>query len=105
MTRFVKAVAAMGVAASVLWSSGALAHLAPGPDASKQVHGRVVAIEQTRNMVTMLKLDNGVTLVLPGSSETAGMPVKAGDEVVANYVDNGGENLVTFLRVLEVPAP
>ncbi len=105
MNRSLTVWGAMGVAAWVLWSTGAMAQRSPGPHDSGQVQGRVVEIDQTRNMVTMLKLDNGVTLVLPDSSTTAGIPARVGDEVVALYVDNGGEKLTTSLRVLEVQAP
>ena len=105
--------AAMGVGLAVLWSTGAVAQIAqvspaagaPGRlSEAKQVEGKVTHVEPARSMVTLLKLDNGMTLTLPDSTAVEPSP-KAGDEVVAHYVDNGTDKVTTFLRLIDAQAP
>lgn len=105
--------AAMSVGLAALWSTGALAQIAhvsgaarapAGIPEPKQVEGKVIDVEPARSVVALLKLDNGMTLTLPGSSAVEPSP-KAGDEVVAHYVDNGPDKVTIFLRLVDTQAP
>jgi hypothetical protein len=105
--------AAVGMGLAVLWSTGAMAQISQisqsagmpaGLSEAKQVEGKVVDVEPARNMVAMLRLDNGLTLTLPNTRGGETLP-KVGDEVMAHYVDNGADKVTTFLRVIETQAP
>jgi hypothetical protein len=79
---------------------------APPPSVDiRMVDGKVVELERHRDMVTMLKLDNGATLTVPPEATGPGGEAKIGDAVVARYVENGGAPVATLLRVIEMQAP
>jgi Rieske Fe-S protein len=112
MTQKLVTLATVGVMTSaLLWSTGTSAQPAPkgGPQAqpvptidaqgSTLVDGKVLVVERDGNAGTILRLDNGMRLVVNGAREEP----RTGDEVRATYVETGGEKVVKFLRVIRSP--
>jgi len=109
--------AAAGLALGLCWSQGASAQIVAGiaqpestsatPEApdSKQVEGRVLDVQHSGRMMTVLKLDNGQILDLSETSRASAASPKVGDEVVAHFVDQDGRHVATFMRVIENEAP
>jgi hypothetical protein len=78
---------------------------APAPAEPRQVEGKVVDVQQTGRMITMLRLDTGAAVTLPETSGTSAASPKVGDDVVAHLVDTNGESVATFVRIIEAEAP
>ena len=109
--------AATGLALGLCWAGGASAQIVAGilepeptpaspegPD-TRQVEGKVVDVQQSGRMMTVLKLDNGQALTLPETSRASAASPKVGDDIVAHFVDQDGSHIATFVRVMEVEAP
>jgi len=106
---------ALAATTALMGSPLALAQLEPGgtvwpatPSSadSGRVEGRIAAVESagpaTGPMVTMLKLEDGTLLTVPGQAGAA----RVGNLVSARYEDVGGDKVITHLRVEpEVQAP
>jgi hypothetical protein len=115
MTRKLPILGTIGAAALMLSTGGALAQsrldqtqlsdAQPPPADVRMTDGKVVELERHRDMVTMLKLDNGISLTVPPEGTGPGEEAKVGDAVVARYFENGGERVATLLRVIEMQAP
>jgi hypothetical protein len=106
MNRTLATLAALGAATSVVLAADVMGQELTVMDSgrgSQSVYGRVVGVEQRTDLVALLTLDNGTQLSVSGKL-SADEP-RTGATVVGRYVDNGGRNVATSLRVIEAQAP
>ena len=110
-------ISAIGAAALLLTAGGALAqsrveqtplnssYAEPAADL-RAVEGKVVDLERRPDMVTMLKLDNGASLLVTAESQGPGQPAEVGDSIMARYTEVGGrDKIATQIRVIDTQAP
>jgi hypothetical protein len=72
----------------------------------RAVEGKVVDLERRPDLVTMLKLDNGVSLRVASESQGPGQPAQVGDSIIARYAESDGRDKVAMqVRVIEMQAP
>jgi hypothetical protein len=115
MTQKLVTLAIVGATTSaLLWSTGASAQPAPKAGLQAQpvptipsdaqgstlVEGRVVVVERASNATTVLRLDNGMQLVVKSARDE----LRPGDEVRAAYAETAGQKVVKFIRVIETQA-
>jgi len=108
MNRTLATFVALGVAPSLLSAAdvtGQEPSVAGGDQGSQPVYGRVVGVEQRSDLVALITLDNGMQLSVPASSRLAGDEPRTDVTVVGRYVENGGQKVATWLRVIEAQAP
>jgi len=79
----------------------------PTTPATREVESTVRAIRSVEipkrdEVRTVLRLDNNTDLVVPDSTVAPGADVKVGARISADYVNEGNQNVATFLRTPEL---